>query len=131
MPSRLIFAALACAALAGCPSESTPPPTAVPDPSAGGVAGVVGSVNKVKLKASLLAVRNAAKLHQAETNRPPADVQTLIDAEAISAQQGTDLWGNPYVIDASGPDLEVVTYGADGKPGGEGPNTDWSTQDLR
>ena len=131
MRSRLIFTALACAALVGCPSESAPPPKAVPDPSAGGVAGVVGSVNKVKMKASLIAVLNAAKLHQAETNRPPADVQALIDAEAITAKQGTDLWGNPYLIDASGPDLEVVTYGADGKPGGDGPNTDWSTKDLR
>jgi hypothetical protein len=131
VPSRLIFAALACVALLGCPGEPKPAPKAVPDPSAGGVVGIVGSVNKVKMKASLMAVLNAAKMHQAESGKAPADAQTLIDAEAISEVQATDLWGNHYLIDASGRSIEIVTYGADAKPGGDGPNTDWSTKDLR
>ena len=131
MPIRLIVALVCAASLTGCPGESKPPPKAVPNPSAGGVVGLVGSVNKVKMKASLIAVLNAAKMHKAETGTAPADVQTLIDAESITKVQGTDLWGNHYLVDTSGQAIEIVTYGADAKPGGDGPNTDWSTTDLR
>ena len=131
---RLIWTVLLCATLTGCPGEPKPPSKspkkAVPDPSAKGVAAVVGSVNKTKLKACLLAVQNAAKMHKAETGKVP-DVKTLIKLELITTEQGTDLWGNPYRIEAKGPRIDVLTYGADGKPGGSGPNTDWSTKDLR
>lgn len=41
-----------------------------------------------------------------------------------------DPWGRAYVYRVPGPrgtDYEVLTYGADGKPGGQGENEDFST----
>ena len=43
-----------------------------------------------------------------------------------------DPWGNPYVYFApgrNGQPFEVVSYGADGLEGGDGPNADLSTSD--
>ncbi len=45
-----------------------------------------------------------------------------------------DPWNRPYFFVAPGPDLrpyEVVSYGADGAPGGQGENADISSVDLR
>ena len=41
----------------------------------------------------------------------------------------TDPWGHPYIYDPSGPDwADVLSYGADGKPGGSGVNSDLSAR---
>ena len=41
----------------------------------------------------------------------------------------TDPWGHPYIYDPSGPDwADVLSYGADGKPGGGGANSDLSAR---
>jgi hypothetical protein len=124
----LTIALAAC--LSGCP-ESTPTQKAVANPSGGGVAGFVGSANKVKLKAGLTAVLKAAKTYQATKGETPEDVETLVTEGLLTAEQGTDLWGNDYMIIVDGNQLSVETYGADNAEGGEGPNKDWSTDDLR
>lgn len=44
-----------------------------------------------------------------------------------------DPWGNPYVYRAPGRDgspYEIISYGADGQPGGTGYNADISSADL-
>lgn len=41
----------------------------------------------------------------------------------------TDPWGAPYIYDRSGPDwADVLSYGADGKPGGSGAGSDISAR---
>lgn len=40
-----------------------------------------------------------------------------------------DPWGNEYLYDNDGNDIEIYTYGADGASGGEGPNADISSSD--
>lgn len=41
----------------------------------------------------------------------------------------TDPWGHPYLYDWTGPDwADVLSYGADGKPGGSGANSDISAR---
>lgn len=45
-----------------------------------------------------------------------------------------DPWGNPYLLVVPGPSeypYEVVSYGADGQPGGSGDNADLSSVHLR
>ena len=39
-----------------------------------------------------------------------------------------DPWGNPYQYKFPGPNggVQILSYGADGAPGGEGPNADIS-----
>ena len=45
----------------------------------------------------------------------------------LKASDLTDPWGNEYLIIVPGehnPDFDVISYGADGAPGGEGDNAD-------
>lgn len=41
----------------------------------------------------------------------------------------SDPWGNEYLYDNDGNEIEIYTYGADGASGGEGPNADISSKD--
>ena len=41
----------------------------------------------------------------------------------------SDPWGNEYLYDNDGNEIEIYTYGADGATGGEGPNADISSKD--
>lgn len=38
---------------------------------------------------------------------------------------GNDPWGNPYNYESDGEEYVMMTYGADGQPGGEGKNADY------
>ena len=140
MFERLTCAAVCVALLAGCPGKPAPAPKktapkkttrAVPDPSATGAAAVVAQVDKAKIKACLMAVLEAAKMYRVDHDKAPTSAKVLLDAGLIKKEQAIDPWGNPYVIVAKGPTIDVVTYGADKKPGGAGPDTDWSTKDMR
>jgi hypothetical protein len=124
------FAIVLSTALIGCPDKK-PPQKAVPNPSAGGIVGFVGSANKAKMKIGLMAVVNAANTYRATENGNPEDVQALVEKGLLTADQAADLWGNDYVIDADGPSIVVRTYGADQEEGGTGPDTDWSSDELR
>ena len=43
---------------------------------------------------------------------------------------GADPWGKPYIYRYDGTASEIVSFGADGKPGGTGLNTDISSRQL-
>ncbi len=48
----------------------------------------------------------------------------------VEAAKLTDPWGQPYLLLIPGPDghpFEIVTYGADAQPGGDGDNADVSS----
>lgn len=52
----------------------------------------------------------------------------------VSPDQLLDPWGRPFVFICPGPDghpYEILTYGADGQPGGERENADLSSANLR
>lgn len=52
----------------------------------------------------------------------------------MTRDQLIDPWGNPYYLLVPGPGnypYEIVSYGADGEPGGEGENADLSSVSLR
>jgi general secretion pathway protein G len=56
------------------------------------------------------------------------------DAFYLSRDKLLDPWGRPYLLIIPGPDdhpYEVVSYGADGQPGGEGEDRDLSSVNLR
>ncbi len=56
------------------------------------------------------------------------------DAYYLARGQLLDPWERPYIYMTPGPEghpYEVVTYGADGQPGGEGEDADVSSADLR
>ncbi len=52
----------------------------------------------------------------------------------VKPDQILDPWGAPYTIIVPGPEAhpyEIVSYGADGQPGGDGENADLSSINLR
>lgn len=52
----------------------------------------------------------------------------------VTADQLLDPWGRPYHFVVPGPEghpFEILSYGADGEPGGEGENADLSSTSLR
>ncbi|HKX46048.1 MAG TPA: type II secretion system major pseudopilin GspG [Planctomycetota bacterium] len=56
------------------------------------------------------------------------------DSFYLEPDQLLDPWGKPYYFVTPGPDqrpYEVVSYGADAQPGGEGENADISSARLR
>ncbi len=63
-------------------------------------------------------------------SRPPAtfDLQNLVDAGRLKEKDVLDPWGNFFLLIAPGienPDtFDIVSYGADGQPGGEGDDAD-------
>ena len=59
---------------------------------------------------------------------------TPADPYFLEKEQILDPWGRPYIYVVPGPELrpyEVLTYGADGQPGGEGNEADVSSAALR
>lgn len=51
---------------------------------------------------------------------------TRWDGPYLPKEIPLDPWGNPYVYKSPGDhgDYDIISYGADGMPGGEGPDTD-------
>lgn len=64
-------------------------------------------------------------------SRLPSDFDLIVltegDSPYLRPRDLIDPWGNPYVIIVPGeenPDFDIVSYGADGVPGGEGEDED-------
>jgi general secretion pathway protein G len=98
-------------------------------------------------KASLRALDEAVLSFKMDTGRYPTEeegLQVLIEppADVANYQQGgylrtkelpKDSWGKDFVYvlyPESGQPYEIMSYGADGEPGGEGHNTDLSSADA-
>lgn len=64
---------------------------------------------------------------------PPVPATYPPDGYLDSRRVPLDPWGRPFVYVAPGPDglpFEIITYGSDGEPGGEGHAADLSSADL-
>lgn len=48
-----------------------------------------------------------------------------------SSQVPNDPWGNPYVYSSEGKSFKIVSYGADGVPGGTGVDADIDSDNLQ
>lgn len=64
---------------------------------------------------------------------PPNDVQNW-KGPYTNKDISNDPWGNPYIYEYPGPfgaeSFNIITYGADGQPGGEGEAADVSEEEL-
>ena len=105
---------------------------------------------RVKAKMDIKAIESALKLYKIDSGSYPTTDQGLIalikkpDTPPVPSKwrdggylEGTDVpkdpWGNPYYYVSpteDGKDYEVISYGADGQPGGTGKNADISSSDL-
>jgi general secretion pathway protein G len=79
-------------------------------------------------KTQIESFMTALQRYNIEHGRFPTEEQGLAALRPyLSKDVPMDPWGNPYVYrfpGEYGPEPEVMSYGADGQPGGEGPDAD-------
>jgi general secretion pathway protein G len=110
----------------------------------------LGKANEAKAIAQIQAFRTGLKLFHMDHGRYPTQEQGLRalcepptqpplvtkfppEGYLESRKVPLDPWGREYVYLAPGPGgspFEIVTYGADGEPGGDGTNADISSLNL-
>lgn len=85
--------------------------------------------DEARTRCDLDAISDAIDLYRLDTGSNPLDLKDLTstgkgDAPYLN-RSPEDLWGNPYVYrHYSGRVYELLSYGADGLPGGEGEGED-------
>ena len=91
-------------------------------------------------KTSVLVLKMAVQAYHMNNNRLPESLETLTQPDPNYFNECyiedpsclLDPWGRPYIYrPAEGRTFEILSYGADGVPGGEGGNTDISSQQPR
>jgi general secretion pathway protein G len=73
---------------------------------------------------------SALKLYNARKGKFPdttTGLKALVDMEIID-KMPKDAWGNDYVYTLESGKPVITSYGADGTPGGDGPNADISNR---
>jgi general secretion pathway protein G len=89
------------------------------------------SARRTKAAADILGIEEALQLYTAEHGGIPTAEQglaALVPDELVKFP--IDPWGNPYVYMPEGDTSHVVSYGSDGKPGGEGDAADISRAEV-
>ena len=98
------------------------------------VLGFIGSSKVRVAKAGTSSLRNTVKLYLADNDDVAMsdgfDLHVLLEGAKpylTSANDLLDPWGNEYDILIPGDinaDFDIISFGADGKPGGDGDNAD-------
>ncbi len=83
-----------------------------------------GRVSDVALSARMVRIRTAAARYRAVHGTLPTEAGQLVESGFLHSGQELDPWGNPFALNVSGARLTIVSYGADGKPGGTEENRD-------
>lgn len=104
------------------------------------VIGALDKANVTEAKAQINNFKSALLAYKIDHKKFPSTGEGLdalinnekgksyLDAEAIPK----DPWDNEYIYTAeSGSEYEIISYGGDGQPGGEGLNADVSSKNLR
>jgi general secretion pathway protein G len=109
------------------------------------VIGRADEARTVAAKQDLAAIMQALKLYRLDNARYPSGeqgLQALVTRPATDPQPGNwkayldrlpkDPWGSPYQYLNPGVhgEIDVFTLGADGQPGGSGPDADTGSWDL-
>ena len=77
-------------------------------------------------------IHNALKLYYTKKGKYPdtgTGLKALVDTQNLE-KVPTDPWGNEYVYMNEGGKPVLMSYGADGTQGGEGPDADISSRDA-
>ena len=97
------------------------------------VIAVFPQLQKARVDRTTLDIGNidsALKLYNARKGKFPdtaTGLKALVDMEILD-KMPKDAWGNDYVYTLESGRPVVTSYGADGVPGGDGPNTDISNR---
>jgi general secretion pathway protein G len=98
----------------------------------------IGKSEVKTAKAQIVAMEKALDQYRLDTGRYPTTEQGLAalvtrpanepkwDGPYLTKAVPMDPWGNPYVYKAPGDhgDLDLLSYGRDGRPGGDGEDAD-------
>lgn len=92
----------------------------------------VGDANTKRAKSDVNQIASQIRLWMVANGRstPPEDLTELVTGDSPQIEGGpsalNDPWGVPYQMRVPGENaqFEIVTYGADKQPGGEGENAD-------
>lgn len=93
------------------------------------VFGALDDADQAKAKAEISNLKTAVKMYRIKNKRLPNtldEVAPFLDPPKVPL----DPWGNPYVYTKEGnSSFKIVSYGADGSPGGSGANADITSED--
>ncbi|MCO5167004.1 MAG: type II secretion system protein GspG [Planctomycetes bacterium] len=84
-----------------------------------------------RARVDMQTITNAVRMFRLEQRRLPRDLAELYTGERRQLEdEPLDPWGNPYVLEVAGDRIEVISYGADGAPGGAGEDADLRSGQL-
>jgi len=87
--------------------------------------GVTDKARATRARSDIATIIDAVELYYLNYSRYPSNSQGLDALDNVKST--TDPWGNPYIYNRPGPEdepFEIISFGADGREGGEGPNAD-------
>ena len=86
-------------------------------------------------RSQMSSLTSALDAHRLDTGRYPDDLDGLLENTSgrstwngpyLRGEVPADPWGNPYEYSSDGRSFELMSYGADGRPGGEENDADLS-----
>ncbi|MDF1663765.1 MAG: type II secretion system major pseudopilin GspG [Planctomycetota bacterium] len=89
------------------------------------VVGQTYEAKKAKVKADFASIKTALRIHKLNNSRYPRQIDELLQPSnngkpAALEELAQDPWGNDYVYEyRSGSKYQLISYGADGQPGGD------------
>ncbi|HOV32464.1 MAG TPA: type II secretion system protein GspG [Candidatus Hydrogenedens sp.] len=93
------------------------------------VFGALDDADQAKAKAEISNMKTAVQMYRIKNKRLPNtldEIAQFLDPPKVPL----DPWGNPYTYQKEGnSSFKIVSFGADGSPGGSGANADVSTED--
>ena len=95
------------------------------------VTGYVEKAKEARVKSDLSVIVTAIEAYQLTNSQYPGNEDGL--DHLTSLKNKLDPWGRPYQYNSPGPGsepFEVMTFGADGREGGEGENADMYSWQL-
>ncbi len=99
------------------------------------VLGAFGEGSIAAAKTEIKSLADAVIMFKLENGKFPPDLETLINNPKRSyldkSEVPADPWGNKYVYQVEGATFRIISYGADGTPGGEGENADIANDSIK
>jgi general secretion pathway protein G len=87
--------------------------------------------NVTAAKAQIRVFKNALVSYKLKNKKFPQSLDELASGNFLESKQvPPDPWGNPYNYSAEGSSYTIVSYGADGRPGGSEYDADISSDNL-
>lgn len=93
--------------------------------------GALDDADQAKAKTEIRALKSAVTAYMIRNNRRLPDTLDQVSEFMDPPRIPSDPWGNPYVYTREGSrNFRIVSYGANGTPGGTGIDADISSDDL-